>query len=155
MVSFIQYFMPPRPQPAGGMERSGCQYVCSSVRRPKTRLRFLAKVEYQDLLMEASWYFVWGYIIMRPTGIYKNHDLMIYISRSTDFGLGQLIKVIVLSKVESQALLMVASWYFIWACISMRPAGIYKSHDLLTYISRSAELRLWPIFHDGWYFCHR
>ena len=24
----------------------------------------------------------------------------------------------------------------------MRPAGIYKSHDLLTYISRSADFRL-------------
>ena len=27
----------------------------------------------------------------------------------------------------------------------MRPAGIYKSHDLMTYISRSANFRLWPI----------
>ena len=51
-----------------------------------------------------------------------------------------------LSKVESQDLLMVANWYFIWGCISMRPAGIYKSHDLLIYISRSADFRLWPIF---------
>ena len=40
-----------------------------------------------------------------------------------------------LSKVESQDLLMVASRYFIWACISLRPAGIYKSHDIMTYIS--------------------
>ena len=32
-----------------------------------------------------------------------------------------------LSKVESPVVLMVASWY--WGCISMRPAGIYKSHD--------------------------
>ena len=29
----------------------------------------------------------------------------------------------------------------------MGPAGIYKSHDLLTYISRSADFRLGPIFH--------
>ena len=49
-----------------------------------------------------------------------------------------------LSKVESQDLLMVASWYFIWWCISMRPAGIYKSHDLLTYISWSTDFELWP-----------
>ena len=29
----------------------------------------------------------------------------------------------------------------------MRPAGIYKSHDLMTYISWSANFRRWPIFH--------
>ena len=29
----------------------------------------------------------------------------------------------------------------------MRPAGIYKRHDLMTYISRSAKFRLWSIFH--------
>ena len=29
----------------------------------------------------------------------------------------------------------------------MKPAGIYKSHDLMTYISWSANFRLWPIFH--------
>ena len=52
-----------------------------------------------------------------------------------------------LSMVESQDKLMLASWYFIWECISMRPAGIYNSHDLLTYISRSADFILWPVFH--------
>ena len=26
----------------------------------------------------------------------------------------------------------------------MRPAGIYKSHDLLTYISRCTDFGLWP-----------
>ena len=30
---------------------------------------------------------------MRPAGIYKSHDLMTYIFRSTDFGFGQMIKV--------------------------------------------------------------
>ena len=30
---------------------------------------------------------------MRPAGICKRHDLMTYISQSTDFGLGQIIKV--------------------------------------------------------------
>ena len=40
---------------------------------------------------------------------------------------------------------MVASWYFIWRCISMRPAGVYKSHDLLTYISRSTDFVLCQI----------
>ena len=59
-----------------------------------------------------------------------------------------------LSKVESQDLLMVASWYFIWGCPSMRPAGIYTSHDLVTYISQSAKFRLWSSFH-GSDFCHK
>ena len=27
----------------------------------------------------------------------------------------------------------------------MRPAGIYKSHDLMTYIARSVNFRLWPM----------
>ena len=44
---------------------------------------------------------------------------------------------------ESQDLLMVANWHFIWGCISMRPAGIYKSHDLLAYISWSTDIGLW------------
>ena len=28
--------------------------------------------------------------------------------------------------------------------MSLRPAGIYKSHDLMTYISRSTDFGLWP-----------
>ena len=52
MTTFI-IFMPPRPRPAGDIERLGCPYVHTSV-RPKTRLRILAKVESQDLLLVAS-----------------------------------------------------------------------------------------------------
>ena len=37
---------------------------------------------------------------------------------------------------------MVARWYFVWVCISMRPAGLYKSHDLLAYISWSGDFGL-------------
>ena len=90
-------------------------------------------------------YFIWGCISMRPAGIYKSHELLTYISRSTDFRtLARLSRLTFLSKVESQDLLMVASWYFIWGCMSLRPAGIYKSHDLMTYISRSTDFGLWP-----------
>ena len=46
---------------------------------------------------------------MRPVGIYKSHDLLTYISRSTDFGLARLSMLRFLSKVESQDILMVAS----------------------------------------------
>ena len=85
---------------------------------------------------------------MRPAGIYKSHGLMIYISRSTDFGLWPDYQGLrFLSKVESQNLLMVASCYITRGCMSMRSAGIYKNHDLLTYISWSADCKLWPIFH--------
>ena len=31
----------------------------------------------------------------------------------------------------------------------MRPAELYKSHDLMTYILQSADFRLWPIFIQG------
>ena len=44
---------------------------------------------------------------MRPAGICKSHDLLTYISQSTDFG--QTIKVNFLFKVESQDLLIVAT----------------------------------------------
>ena len=44
---------------------------------------------------------------MRPAGIYKSHDLMAYISWCIDFG--QIIKVKIWSKVESQDVLMVTS----------------------------------------------
>ena len=61
--------------------------------------------------------------------------------------LARLSRLRFLSKVESQDLLMVASCYFTWGCISMISAVIYKSHDLLTYISRSADCKRLPIFH--------
>ena len=76
----------------------------------------------------------WVFHMRRPAGIYKNHDIMTYFSRSTDFrlwphyllqgrtlnsrGFGLSIRayirqsvdrVKILSKVESQDLLMVAS----------------------------------------------
>ena len=50
--------------------------------------------------------------LYETAGIYKSHDIMTYISRSTDFGLARLSRLRFLSKVESQDLLMVASCYF-------------------------------------------
>ena len=32
--------------------------------------------------------------------------------------------------------------------VSLRPARIYKSHDLMTYISRSTYFGLWPDYQD-------
>ena len=70
-------------------------YVClwQSVHPSLTRLTFLSKVESQDLLMVASWYFIWGYISLRPAGLYKSHDLIptFYGPLTSDFG--QIIKV--------------------------------------------------------------
>ena len=48
---------------------------------------------------------------------------------------------------------MVASQYFIWGCTSLSQQE-YMSNDLLTYISRSIDFRLWQIFH-GYDCCHR
>ena len=50
--------------------------------------------------MVASWYFMWGYISMRPAGIYKSHDLMTYISRSTDFGQITKVKIFVQGRIS-------------------------------------------------------
>ena len=84
-----QSFMPRRPRPAGGIERSACPYVRMCVRlyvSPSVdQVTFLSKVESQDLLMVAGWYFIWRCI--STAGIYKSHDLMAYILWSTDFGL--------------------------------------------------------------------
>ena len=85
--------------------------------------------------------------------IYKSHDLYFMVHWLRTWARLSVLRF--LSKVESQDLLMVAGWYFIWGCISMRPAGIYKSHDLLTFFSQSADFsRLWTLF-QSWYFCHR
>ena len=49
------------PHGLGPPGSSGVRLVRTWVRmsvRPKTRLRFLAKVESQDILMAASWYFI-------------------------------------------------------------------------------------------------
>ena len=78
-----------------------------------SRLRFLSKEESQDLLMVASWYFMWGCISMSPAGIYKSHELLTYIYRLLTLDLARL-RLRFLSKVESRDLLMVGSWYFIW-----------------------------------------
>ena len=111
-----------------------------------SRLRFLSKVESQDLLMVANWYFILRCISMRPAGIYKSHGLLTYISWSTDF-MASLSRLRFLSKVESQNQLMVAGWYFIWGCISTRPAGIYKIPDLYFMICLLRTGRFpWLIF---------
>ena len=78
-----------------------------------SRLRFLSKLESQGLLMVASWYFIWWCIFETSRNIQEPwpHDLYftIYWLRT----LARLSKLRCLPKVESQDLLMVASWYFI------------------------------------------
>ena len=46
---------------------------------------------------------------MRLAGIYKSHGLMTYILWPADFGLAKLSRLRLLSKVESEVLIMVAS----------------------------------------------
>ena len=77
---------------------------------------------------------------MRPAGIYKSHELMIYISRSADFGHIIKVKIFVLCRIPrpingSKLIYHIRIYLY------------ETSHDLLTYISRSAEFRLWPIYH--------
>ena len=55
---------------------------------------------------------------MKPAGIYKTHDLLTYISWSTDFDFGQTIKVKIFVQSRISSLLMVTSSYFILGCIS-------------------------------------
>ena len=134
-------------------------------------LRFLSKVASQDLLMVASWYLIWGCIstswpiFHSPLTSYFGQVIKVKIfvqdGISRPVNGSKLIFHIRMYLYETSRdiqepwppdlYFMVCwdqtSWYFISGCISMRPAGIYKNHDLLTYISRSAEIRLWSIFH--------
>ena len=82
---------------------------------------------------------------MRSAGIHKSHDLWTYISWSTDFGQMCKVKIFVQGRILSST--NGSKLIFHMRMYSMRPAGIYKSHDLMTYISRTAKFRLWPIFH--------
>ena len=67
----LTFFMPPRPRPAGGIERSGCAYVRMSVDQVNI--------------------FVQGRLSRPINGskliFHMSHNLMTYISRSIDFGL--------------------------------------------------------------------
>ena len=65
---------------------------------------------------------------MRPAGIYKSHDLMTYISRSTDFGLWP----------DYQVLRMVASGYFT-RCFD---STAYLKFAKLQYVSSGFRCRL-------------
>ena len=82
--------------------------------------------------MIASWYFIWGCISVRPAGIYKSHDL--YFTDHWLRTLARWSRLRFLSKLESQDLLMVASWYFIWLSL----------WDMQEY---TRALASWPIFH--------
>ena len=61
---------------------------------------------------------------------------------------GQIIKVKIFVQGRiSRPINGIASWYFIWGCISMRPARIYKCHDMLT-----SDLGRFSMVYN---FCHR
>ena len=85
---------------------------------------------------------------MSPAGVYKSHDFMTYISRSTDFGLwpDYQVKFFVQGRISrpinrSKLIFHMRMYRY------ETSRNIYKSHDLLSYISRSDDFRLWPIFH--------
>ena len=91
-----------------------------------SRLKFLSKVESQNLLMLAS------YISYEDVPLWDQQEYTRAMTSWPVFHgpltLARLSRLRFLSKVESQDLLMVASWYFISGYISTRPAGIYNSH---------------------------
>ena len=107
-----------------------------------SRLRCLAKVESQDIFMVASWYYedvsLWDqqeYTRALTSWPIFHGPLTSYfcqIVKIKMFGQGRISRHIYGSRL------------ILWGCISMSPAGIYKSLDLLTYISRSTNFRLWP-----------
>ena len=79
---------------------------------------------------------------MGPAGIYiKSNDIIV-----NDFG--QFINV---NFFLTGRFLRSTDSYHV---TSTRSAGIYKQHDIMTYISRSADFRHWPIY-LGQEFCHR
>ena len=184
--------MQQRPRPAGGIERLGCPYVCTSIDQVKIIVqgRISRPINGSKLIFHIRMYlcetsrniqepwpvfhgpltsdfgqiikvkiFVQSRISSPIYGSKLIFHMRMYLSetsrRPPDLyfmvhwlpTLTRLSRLRFLSKVESQDLLTVASSYYIWECISMRPAGICKNHDLLTYISWSADFRLWPIFH--------
>ena len=127
--------------------------IIPSICRSRDQVKILSKVESPDLLIVAgrniqvmtSWPIFHG-----PLTCYFGHIIMVKIFlrcrilNSRAFGLSALAYVrqsVYQVKIFSrfQDLLMVASWYYTWGCASLRQAGIYKSHDLLTYISRPTD----------------
>ena len=129
-----------------------------------SRLRFLSNVESQDLLMVASWDFIWGCISMRPAGIYKSHDLLTYIHGllTSDFGQFSMVNIVVLCRFLSYT--DGRSWYFTRGFTSVSPAasalmqvfmlgsgarGQYLGHHRFCLISMSSvtQTLIWNMVH--------
>ena len=134
-------FYDPRPRPTGGIERLGCPYVHPSVDQVKIFVQgsISRPINGSKLIFHMR---VYLYETSRNIQEPWPHDL--YFTVHWLWTLARLSRLRFLFKVESQDLIMVASWYFIWWCIVTRPWGIYKSHDLPTYISWSTDFGLWP-----------
>ena len=142
------FLCPPWPRPTGDIERSGCPYISPYIHPSEDQVKIFVQGRISRSINGSKLIFhMMMYLYETSRNIQKPwpHDLYfaVHLLRT----LARLSRLRYLSKVESQDLLMVASWYFTWGCISMRSAGKYMSHDLLTYISRSADCKLQPIFH--------
>ena len=112
--------------PLGGIERSGCPYVCASVDQVKIFVqgRISKPINGSKLIFHLRMYL---YETSRNIQKQWPHDL--YFTVHWLRTLARLSRLRFLSKVES--LMVAASWYFICGCTSMRPAGIYEpwTHD--------------------------
>ena len=100
----------------GGTERSGCAYVHLSEVQIKIFVqgRISRPVKSSKLIFHNEDVSLWD---QQEYTIAMTSWPIFLAPLTSDFG--QIIKVMILSKVESQDLLVVASWYFIWICRSI------------------------------------
>ena len=94
------------------------------------RLRVLAQVDSQNLLVVESSFFTWGYISMRGAGI--TSWPIFYSPLTSDFGQFSKVKFFVQGRIWS--LLFLASWYF------------YKDVSLWGQQKYTGDMTSWPIF---------
>ena len=113
--------------------------ICKCSFPPNTVCKYtVCEIESQDLLM------VWGSISMKPVRIYKTSWPIFHDPLTLDFS--QIIKVKIFVQgrpsrpVNGSKLIFHMRMY----TISMRPAGIYKRHGLMAFISGSTYFGLWP-----------
>ena len=143
--------MPPWPRTARDLERSGCPFcIHTSVRPSEDQVQIFVQGRISRPINGCKLTFhmrMYLYDTSRHIQEPWPHGLYFTVHW---FRTRQIIKVKILSKVDSQDLwssVNGSKLIFHMRWISKRSAGMYKSHDLLTYIPRSAGCKPWPIFH--------
>ena len=78
--------MPPQPRPAVGIERPGCPYVHLSVRPSVDQVKIFGQGRISRPFNGSNLVFYMRVYLYETSKNIQSHDLMTYISRSTDFG---------------------------------------------------------------------